>query len=76
MNKRRLAAQVCNCGEIVKRALAESGQPGYEPYAYKQGLYRRGPWGQYQQLMEKRWQPYLDGKSDFAQAMKQMIADL
>jgi hypothetical protein len=28
------------------------------------------------QLMEKHWQPYLDGKSDFAQAIKQMVADL
>jgi hypothetical protein len=64
-------------GEIVKRALAENGQRDYEPYAYKQGLYQRAPnWRQYQQLMEKHWQPYLDGKSDFAQAIKQMVADL
>jgi hypothetical protein len=49
----------------------------YEPYAYKQGLYQRAPnWRQYQQLMEKHWQPYLDGKSDFAQAIMHMVADL
>jgi hypothetical protein len=64
-------------GEIVKRALAENGQHDYEPYAYKQGLYQRVPnWSQYQQLMEKHWRPYLDGKSDFAQAIKQLVAGL
>ena len=64
-------------GEIVKRALAENGQRDYEPYAYKQGLYQRAPnWRQYQQLMEKHWQPYLDGKSDFAEAIKQMVTGL
>ena len=64
-------------GEIVKRALAENGQRDYEPYAYKQGLYQRGPnMSQYRQLMEKHWQPYLDGKSDFAEAIKQMVAGL
>ena len=64
-------------GETAKRALAENGQRDYEPYAYKQGLYQRAPnWRQYQQLLEKHWQPYLDGKSDFAQAIKQMVAGL
>lgn len=64
-------------GDIVKRTLAKSGQPDYEPYAYKQGLYQRAPdWRLYQQLIEKHWQPYLDGKSDFAQAIKQMVAGL
>ena len=64
-------------GEFVKRALAENGRRDYDPYANKQGLYQRAPnWRQYQQLMEKHWQPYLDGKSDFAQALKQMVAGL
>jgi len=64
-------------GEIVKRALAEDGQGDYEPYAYKQGLYQRAPgWSRRQQLMEKHWRPYLDGKSDFEQAIKQMVAGL
>jgi len=27
-------------------------------------------------MLERRWQPYPDGKSDFAQAIKQMVADL
>jgi hypothetical protein len=58
-------------GAIVKRALFKDGQKDYEPYAYKQGVFR-----EYRQLMEKHWQPYLDGKSDFAQAIKQMVADL
>jgi hypothetical protein len=58
-------------GEIVKRALFKDGQKDYEPYAYKQGVFR-----EYRQLMEKHWQPYLDGKSDFTQAIKQMVAGL
>jgi len=71
------AALFYTVGDIVKRALAEGGQPDYEPYAYKQGLYQRGPdLRRYQQLLEKHWQPYLDGKSDFAQAIKQMVAGL
>jgi len=58
-------------GAIARRALANDGQKDYEPYAYKRGIFRN-----YRQLMEKHWQPYLDGKSDFAQAIKQMVADL
>jgi hypothetical protein len=63
-------------GEIVKRALAENGQRDYEPYAYKQGLYQSPNWRQYHQLMERHWQPYLGGKSDFEQATKQLVAGL
>jgi hypothetical protein len=64
-------------GEIVKRALSKDGIKDYTPYAYKHGLYQLSPDNQlYQRLLEQHWHPYLDGKSDFAQAIKQMVAGL
>jgi hypothetical protein len=69
-----MSAALCALMAIVgcaRRALANDGQKDYEPYAYKRGIFRN-----YRQLMEKHWQPYLDGKSDFAQAIKQMVAGL
>jgi len=63
-------------GEIVKRVLSKDGQKDYTPYAYKQGLYQSPNNQRYRLLLEKHWQPYLDGKSDFTQAIKQMVAGL
>src|SRR6266851_4377818 len=36
----------------------------YTPYAIREGLYTRG-WSGYLHLLERFWQPYLDGKIDF-----------
>ena len=71
-------------GEIVKRALqrekaapqdAVAGTDTYMPYAYRYGLYARG-WSNYQRLLERYWQPYLDGKTDFETALARVVSAL
>jgi hypothetical protein len=43
------------------------------PYAVREGLYRRG-WDDYLKLLNKFWQPYLDGKSSFDDAISRMVS--
>ncbi len=69
-------------GEIVKRALAKDlsvpdapARGNYRPYAYKFGLYTRG-WQNYQRVLERYWQPYLDGKADFDAAVARLVSAL
>ena len=72
-------------GEVVRRALvAPSGESsssaaaagdGYTPYAYRVGLYTRG-WQNYQRLLERHWQPYLDGRTDFDNALARLVSAL
>lgn len=54
-----------------------SGKPGasYIPYAVRNGLYTRG-WSGYLQLLERFWQPYLDGKTDFDTAIARLVSSL
>jgi len=63
-------------GEETRRALPEPDQAVFQPYAYKNGLYERGEYPKYRRVLEKDWQPYLEGKIDFARAIRQMVADL
>jgi len=68
-------------GEMVKHALkaatdANSTDGGaYTPYAQRHGLYARG-WQNFQELLERHWQPYLDGKVEFERAIARMVAAL
>ncbi len=68
-------------GEIVKRALGAPRAPsasspgGYTPYAYRFGLYARG-WSHYQRLLERFWQPYLDGQVEFDTAVARLVSAL
>jgi len=66
-------------GEMVRRALTGLGGPlardGYTPYAVRQGLYARG-WEGYLRVLERHWQPYLDGKLEFDRAVARMVAAL
>jgi hypothetical protein len=48
---------------------------GYTPYAVREGLYRRG-WDDYLKLLTRFWQPYLDGKTSFDDAIARMISSL
>jgi hypothetical protein len=47
----------------------------YTPYAFREGLYARG-WSDYLKLLEKFWQPYLDGNIEFATAIARMTSAL
>ena len=56
-------------GELVRRLL-----DGYVPYAIKNGLYDRG-WQGALPVLEKDWNPYLDGKMDLQTAARRLVAD-
>lgn len=64
-------------GEIVRRTLAENGVADYSPYAYRNGLYARAPaWQKYQRALERYWQPYLEGKTGFNNAIANLVSAL
>jgi hypothetical protein len=47
----------------------------YTPYAIREGLYQRG-WNDYFVLLTRFWQPYLDNKSTFDDAIARMVSAL
>jgi hypothetical protein len=47
----------------------------YIPYAIREGLYQRG-WNDYLALLTRFWQPYLDSKSTFDDAIARMVSAL
>jgi hypothetical protein len=54
---------------------AETPRETYTPYAIREGLYQRG-WSDYYQLLMRFWQPYLDNKSTFDDAIARMVSAL
>jgi len=50
-------------------------EESYTPYAIREGLYQRG-WNSYLQLLTQFWQPYLDGKATFDDAIAHMASSL
>ncbi len=73
-------------GEVIRPVLASSGASsgergghspsgGYTPYALREGLYQRG-WSEYLKLLQTFWQPYLDGKASFDDAIARMVSSL
>jgi hypothetical protein len=73
-------------GEVIRPVLASSGAtaadqdgsaPGgdYTPYAVREGLYQRG-WNDYFRLLQRFWQPYLDGTASFDDAIARMVSSL
>jgi hypothetical protein len=47
----------------------------YVPYALREDLYQRG-WKDYLELLTRFWQPYLDSKSTFDDAIARMVSAL
>ena len=69
-------------GEIIRPLALEpassvpaSGSSGYVPYAVREGLYKRG-WEDYLRILTQYWQPYLDGRVDFSDAIAHMVSAL
>jgi len=66
-------------GEVIRPAVfdSEQGAPktSYVPYAVREGLYKRG-WQDYLRVLTEYWQPYLDGKQSFDDAVAHMVSAL
>ena len=52
-----------------------SASAGYVPYAVREGLYKRG-WENYLRILTQYWQPYLDGRVEFSDAVAHMVSAL
>ena len=70
------AVQFYTVGAMVKEALAADGAPDYVPYAYGFGLYELGDWPKFRPAIERDWQPYLNGKSSFDEAVSNLVRDV
>jgi hypothetical protein len=73
-------------GEVIRPILASSDVApaahsgsipggGYTPYAVREGLYARG-WKDYLDVLQRFWQPYLDGRATFSDAIARMVSSL
>jgi len=73
-------------GEVVRPVISATDQghhepngsgseSGYTPYAVREGLYERG-WKEYYSLLQQFWQPYLDGKATYDDAIARMVSSL
>jgi len=73
-------------GEVIRPVIGSAGATagdqdgsvpggGYTPYALREGLYQRG-WNDYFKLLQKFWQPYLDGTASFDDAIARMVSSL
>ncbi len=66
-------------GEVIRPAVFSPDQAapktGYVPYAVREGLYKRG-WEDYLRVLTDYWQPYLDGKASFDDAIAHMVSAL
>ncbi len=63
-------------GAVVSEALEQHGIRDYVPYAVKEGLYARAPgWAHYQTICARDWQPRIDGKIDFDEALTRITRD-
>lgn len=58
-------------GEVVRRALATAGEPGYTPMLVK--IFERGDWLRYRQAVESALPAYLDGKRSLAEAAAALV---
>lgn len=68
-------------GEVIRPILAASARTpagaadSYTPYALREGLYQRG-WKEYLDVLQRFWQPYLDGQATFSDAVARMVSSL
>jgi len=68
-------------GEVVRPVMISASRGGnsgapladYTPYAVREGLYKRG-WDEYLKLLSRFWQPYLDNKVTFDDAIARMVS--
>lgn len=61
-------------GEVVRRALAEAGDPAYTPMLAE--IFERGDWLRYRAAVESALPAYLEGKRTLAEAAAALVAAL
>lgn len=61
-------------GELTRRELGKGGNAEYKPYAYRYQLYTGG-WQRLRDALERDWQPYLDGKTPYEDALAALVRD-
>jgi hypothetical protein len=67
-------------GEVMRPVLSAQGDGGsrdvnYVPYAMRERLYSHG-WDDYLKLLTRFWQPYLDGRVTYDDAIAHMVSAL
>jgi hypothetical protein len=62
-------------GELVRRELGKLGDASYLPYAYREGVWTRGDFPKYRVALERDWQPWLEGKATFEEALRTLVRD-
>lgn len=67
-------------GEVIRPLDLDGSGPGnpsagYVPYAVREGLYKRG-WENYLRVLSQYWQPYLDGRVSFDDAIAHTVSAL
>jgi hypothetical protein len=61
-------------GELVRQALGKVGDSHYMPYAYRFDVYAKGMAAD-RPALERDWQPWLDGKVPFEEALRGLVRD-
>lgn len=61
-------AQFHTTGDLVRRVLAEAGQPGYQPMTFAQDIF-----GEYHEALEAEWTGYLEGRKTMAEAARDLV---
>jgi hypothetical protein len=62
-------------GKAVQARLAEQGVRDYRPYVYSEGMFEQSS-PAHREVLERVWQPYLDGRVPMAEAAKQIVEAL
>lgn len=63
-------------GERVGQRLEQDGVTDFVPFAEAYGLWERGEWPVYRSALEEYWQPYLDGRVTFDEALAGVVEAL
>lgn len=69
------AVQFYTVGTVVRDAIKRRDNIDYEPYADKAGLLK-GYWSPFMPMIAGEWQPYMNGKQTFDQAVVRMVDQL
>lgn len=58
---------------FVTKTEVRATDPGFEPYAYRKGMYKRVPyWSEDETALRTYWQPYLEGKQQRQTALERL----